>query len=65
MIRVFTGGKYTASDYSNLAEIFRLGLEQVCDANSCDKCYAQKACKEVSQVITFCDKMRNKLLAHR
>lgn len=62
MIRVFSGGRYTSSHWSQLCEILEEGLHDVC-CNDCDTCQYTFACREVSQAITFCSNNVNKQLA--
>lgn len=62
MIRVFSGGRYTAQNWLALSEILENGLHDVCCQN-CDICKYNFACHEVSQAITFCAKNANIKLA--
>lgn len=64
MIRIFSGGRYTAKHWLSLCEILENGLHDICH-NNCDKCQYTFACREVSQAITFCCKNANKKLAER
>lgn len=64
MIRVFTGGRYTAQSWLALCEILEQGLHDVCPRD-CDNCKYSFACREVSQAITFCAKNANIKLSKR
>ena len=64
MIRVFSGGRYTAKNWTDLSEVLSNGLQSVC-CNDCDNCKYNHICREVSQAVTFCDTQANRLLAKR
>lgn len=64
MIRVFSGGRYTLSHWSQLCEILENGLYSVCCYN-CDNCKYTFACREVWQAITFCAKNCDVMLAKK